>query len=323
MKAMGFAGALFAVAMVVGAVFYPGNAMSQKRNITFNSGCLAGMYYHLGSAITKVVHDKYGDIQVNLQPVVSSIINSKMIGAGEADIGTVQNDIAYYALKGIKPFFNKPVTNIRGIASLYSETVQIQARKDANIATVKDLKGKRVAVGPHGTMPVETSLQVLEAYGLAFKDLGKVEYMTINEAANALKANQIDALFFLGAVGYPSMSGTASQTDTVIVPIDDERVALLMGKYSYYVKSKIPAGIYKGVGADVPTLDVYTMLAASAELDNDTAYRVTKAIFENIKTIAPSHAVGKQIKLETALAGMPIPVHPGAEKYYKEVGQIK
>lgn len=323
MKAMGVAGVLFTVAMVVGAVFYPGNALSQERKITFNSGCLPGMYFHLGSAITKVIQDKYGDIQVNLQPVVSSIINSKMIGAGEADVVTVQNDIAYYALKGIKPFFNKPVTNIRGIASLYSETVQIQARKDANIASVKDLKGKRVAVGPHGTMPVETSLQVLEAYGLKFEDLGKVEYLTINEAANALKANRIDALFFLGAEGYPSMSGVASQTDTIIIPIDDLGAAMLTKQYPYYVKRILPAGIYKGVSADVPTLAVYTMLAASAELDNDTAYRVTKAIFENIKTIAPCHAVGKQIKLGTALAGMPIPVHPGAEKYYKEVGQIK
>ncbi len=323
MRTIGVAGVLFAVAMVAGAVLYPGNALAQKKNITFNSGCLPGMYFHLASAITKVVEEKAGDIDVTLQPVVSSIINSKMIGAGEADVVTVQNDIAYYALKGIEPFFSKPIANIRGIASLYTESVQIQARKDAGIASVKDLKGKRVAVGPQGTMPVETTLQVLEAYGLSLKDLAKVEYMTINEAANALMANKIDALFFLGAVGYPSMGGTASKVETVIVPVEGEPAAALMKKYPYYVKGRIPSGIYKGVGADVPTLAMYTMIAARAELDNETAYRITKAIFENLKTIAPSHGVGKQIKVETALAGMPIPVHPGAEKYYREAGLVK
>lgn len=314
---------LFAVAMVAGAVLYPGNALAQKKTLTFNSGCLPGMYFHLASAITKVVEGSYGDTQINLQPVVSSIINAKMIGAGEADMVTVQNDIAYYALKGIKPFFSKPIGNIRGIASLYAESIQIQVRKDANIGSVRDLKGKRVAVGPQGTMPVETTLQVLEAHGLTFKDLGKVGYMTINEAANALKANQIDALFFLGAVGYPAVGGAASQTATLLVPIDAEGAAKLMEKYPYYVKSKVPAGTYKGVDADVSTLAIYTMLAARAELDDEAAYRITKTIFENLKTISPSHGVGKQIKLETAAAGMPIPIHPGAEKYYRETRPAK
>ena len=140
---------------------------------------------------------------------------------------------------------------------------------------------------------------------------------------NFLKDNKIDALFFLGAVGYPAIVGKASQIETVIVPIDDAHAELLMKKYPYYAKGKVPAGIYKGIDAGVPTVSVWTMLAAKAELEEDIVYQITKAIFENTKTLSSAHAVGKQVKLENSLAGMSIPLHPGAVKFYKEKGVMK
>jgi len=281
------------------------------------------MYFHLGVAISRIAHENFSDVEVNMKPVISSIINSKLIGSGDADFVIVQNDIGFYALKGLKPLFEKPVPNIRGVASLYSECVHILARKDAEINSVADLRGKRVAVGPPKSGPEQNALQILEAYGMRFEDLGKVEWLTINESMNFLKDNKIDALFFLGAVGYAAIVGTASQIETVIVPIDDAHAELLMKKYPYYAKGKVPAGIYKGIDAGVSTVSVWTMLAAKAELEEDIVYQITKAIFENTKTISAAHAVGKQVKLENALVGIPIPLHIGAEKFYKEKGMIK
>jgi hypothetical protein len=281
------------------------------------------MYFHLGVAISRIAHENVPEIAVNMTPVISSIINSKLIGSGEADFVIVQNDIGFYALRGWKPLFEKSVPNIRGVASLYSECVQILARKDAKINSVADLKGRKVAVGPPKSGPEQNSLQILEAYGLKFEDLGKVEWLTINESMNFLKENKIDALFFLGAVGYPAITGTASQIETVMVPIDDAHADLLIKKFPFYAKGKIPAGIYKGIDTGVPTVSVWTMLAARAELEEDIVYQMTKAIFENTKTMSAAHAVGKQVKLENALVGMPIPLHMGAEKFYREKGMVR
>jgi hypothetical protein len=281
------------------------------------------MYFHLGVAISRIANENLPDIEVNVKNVTSSVINSKLVASGDADLVTVQNDIAFYALKGLKPLFDKPVPNIRGVASLYSEHVHILARKDANIASVGDFKGKRVAVGPFGTAPEQNALQILDAYGMKLGDLGKVEWLTINESMNYLTNNRIDALFYLGGLGAPAIGGTASKLETVIVPIDDIHAEILVKKYPYYVRAKIPPRIYKGIEQEVPTVSVWTMLAVSAELGEDIVYKITKAVFENTKVMAEAHGVGKQVKLENALVGMSVPLHLGAVRFYKEKGVMK
>jgi len=284
------------------------------------------VYSHLGVGISRIAHENFSDVEVNMKPNISSFLNAKAISSGDADLVIVQNDIAYYALKGLKPLFEKPVPNIRGIASLYPETVHILARKDAKINSVVDLRNKKVAVvavGAPKSGPEQNALQILEAYGLRFEDLAKVEWLTINESMDFLIENKIDALFLLGVVGYPDIARTASQIETVIVPIDDAHAEVMIKKYPYYAKGRIPGGVYKGVDAVVPTVSVWTMLAGKAELEEGIVYRMTKAIFENTKTMSAAHGLGKQVKLENALVGMSIPLHPGAEKFYREKGGIK
>ena len=272
------------------------------------------------------MHANLSDVEMNMIPNISSFVNAKAIGRGDGGFGLVQSDIAYYALKGLKPLFEKPIQNIRGIASLYPETLHNLARKDAKINLVVDLKGKRVAVvavGAPKSGPEQNALQILEAYGMKFEDLAKVEWLTINESMNFLKENKIDALFLLAVVGYPDISRTVSQIETVMVPIDDAHAEVMIKKYPYYAKSNIPGGIYKGVDVVVPTVSVWTMVAAKAELEENIVYRITKALFDNTAVMSAAHGLGKQVKLETALAGMSVPLHPGAEKFYREKGVIK
>jgi len=298
-------------------------AQAARKYVSIASGWVVGVYFPLAGAISRIAHEKLPDIKITVESSGASVANAKLIATGDADLAILQNDIAYYALHGTKPMFDKPVPNIRGIAALYPEHCQIHARKDAKIATVKDLKGKRVAVGPLGSGTEANAMQILEAYGLKFEDLGKVERLSAAESADYLKDGRIDAAFYTVGVGASAIVDTALMVDTMIVPIDGPQADSLIKKYPFYAKDKVPAGIYKGVDKDVPTVAVLAILVAKAELEEDIVYRITKAMWENIGRIESAHAKGKEVKLEKALIGMPVPLHPGAEKFYKEKGMIK
>ena len=297
-------------------------AHAQRKYVSIASGWVVGVYFPLAGALSRIAHEKLPDIKITVESSGASVANAKLIASGDADLAILQNDIAFYALQGTKPMFDKAVPNIRGVAALYPEHCQIHARKDAKVATVKDLKGKKVAVGPLGSGTEQNAMQILEAYGLKFEDLGRVERLSAAESADYLKDGRIDAAFYTVGVGASAIIDSAMMIETLIVPIDGAQADALVKKYPFYAKDKIPAGIYKGIG-DVPTVAVLAILVAKAELEEDIVYRITKAMFENIKTIEGAHAKGKEVKLEKALIGMPIPLHPGADKFYKEKGLKK
>lgn len=320
MKKKLFVTTLILCLMVLFSTLHSELAHAQRKYVSIASGWVVGVYFPLAGAISRIAHEKLPDIKITVESSGASVANAKLIGAGDADLAILQNDIAYYAFHGIKPIFDKAIPNIRGMAVLYPEHCQIHARKDAKIASVRDLKGKRVAVGPLGSGTEQNAIQILEAYGLKFEDLGKVERLTAAESADYLKDGRIDAAFYTTGVGASAIVDTALTVDSMIVPIDGPQADALVKKYPFYSKDKVPAGIYKGVDKDVPTVAVLAILAAKAELAEDTVYRITKAMFENLKTLETAHAKGKEVKLEKALVGMPIPLHPGAEKFYKEKG---
>lgn len=272
------------------------------------------------------MHANLSDVEMNMIPNISSFVNARAIGREDGGFGLVQSDIAFYALKGSKPLFEKPIRNIRGIASLYPETLHIFARKDAKINSVSGLKGKRVAivaVGEPKSGPEQNVVEILEVYGIKLGDLGKVEWLTINEGIDFLKDNKVDAFFLMAVMGSPDPARAISQPDTVMVPIDGAHVDALMKKHPQYARGKIPVGVYKGVEAEISTISVWMIFAAKEELQADIVYRITKALFENTAVMSAAHGLGRQVKLETALAGMSVPLHPGAEKFYREKGVVK
>ncbi len=308
--------------LVLGAAVRSDLAYGARKFVSIASGWVVGVYFPLAGAISRIAHEKLPDIKITVESSGASVANAKLIATGDADLAILQNDIAFYAYQGTKPMFDKPVPNIRGVAALYPEHCQIHARKDARIATVKDLKGKKVAVGPLGSGTEANAMQILEVYGLKFEDLGKVERLSAAESADYLKDGRIDAAFYTVGAGASAIVDTALMVETVIVPIDGAEADVLIKKYPFYAKDKIPAGIYKGIG-ETPTVAVLAILVAKAELEEDIVYRITKAMWENISRIETAHAKGKEVKLEKALIGMPIPLHPGADKYYKERGLKK
>jgi hypothetical protein len=313
-------GIIFLSFAVFSIPFHSDLAYSARRYVSIASGWVVGVYFPLAGAISRIAHEKLPDIKITVESSGASVANAKLIASGDADLAILQNDIAYYAFTGVKPMFDKPVTNIRGVTSLYPEHCQIHARKDANIKSVKDLKGRRVCVGPLGSGTEQNAIQILEAYGLKFGDLSKVERLSAAESADYLKDNRIDAAFYTVGVGASAIVDPALMIETVIVPIDGPEADALAKKYPFYAKDKVPAGIYRGVDKDVPTVAVLAILVSRTELEEDIVYRITKAMFENIKTIETAHAKGKEVRLEKALAGMSIPLHPGAERLFKEKG---
>ena len=323
MKKKLFIGVLILCLVVFISPWRPDLAHSAKKLVTIASGWVVGVYFPLAGALSRIAHEKLPDIKITVESSGASVANAKLIGSGDADMAILQNDIAFYALKGVKPMFDKPIPNMRGIASLYPEHCQIQARKDAKIKSPKDLKGKRVCVGPLGSGTEQNAIQILEAYGLTFADLSRVERLTATESADYLKDGRIDAAFYTVGVGASGLVDVAMMIDTMIVPIDNAHANLLIKKYPFYSKANVPKGVYKGVDQDVPTVAVLAILVTRAELEEDIVYRITKVMFENINSIERAHAKGKEVRLETATVGMPIPLHPGAEKYFKEAGVIK
>jgi hypothetical protein len=300
--------------------FNASTVLAAKKFVSIASGWVVGVYYPLAGAISNIAHKNLPDIKITVESSGASVANAKLIAAGDADMAILQNDIAFYALQGVKPMFEKPVTNIRGITSLYQEHCQIQARKDAKIASVTDLKGKRVCVGPLGSGTEQNAMQILEMYGMKFDDFSKVERLTATESSDYLKDGRIDAAFYSVGVGAAGLVDTAMTVDCIIVPVDGSQRDALMKKYPFFTKAVVPKGAYKGIEQDVPTVAVMAILVARAEMEEAMAYQITKAIFDNLTDIERAHAKGKELKLETALNGMSIPLHPGAEKFLNEKG---
>lgn len=226
-----------------------------------------------------------------------------------------------YAYTGTETFADKEkIRNIRGMAMLYPEVVQIIATKASGINSVEDMKGKKVAVGAPGSGTEVNTRQILEEYGLTYDDLGKTDYLSFNEAADQLKDKQIDAAFVTAAYPTSAVTEVTQTADIVIVPVDSDKIGSLSSKYPFYTEVIIPGGTYKGNDEDVSQAAVMAMLVVPEDLDEDLAYELTKQMFEQRQVIIDTHARGNDIKLETALAGMPIDVHKGAMKYYEEKG---
>ncbi|MDW7650021.1 MAG: TAXI family TRAP transporter solute-binding subunit [Bacillota bacterium] len=288
-----------------------------KSRLTMASGWVTGVYYPLSGAMSRIAYENMDNISLSVESSGASVANAKLIGSGDADLAILQNDIAFYAFNGEK-MFEEAVTNIQGAFMLYPEPCQIVVQSDSGITSPADLKGKRVAVGPLGSGTEGNAAQILEAYGLTFDDI-TVERLTAGESADFLKDGRIDAAFFTVGVGASAIADLALLHDVTLVEIDDEHAAKLIENYPYYSKVTIPADTYSGIDA-TQTVTVLAMVAARAELSEEVMYEFTKGIFENLESIHNAHDMGKEVTLESALEGMPLELHPGTAKYFKEKG---
>lgn len=289
------------------------------------TGSMAGTYYPIGALIARAISEPP---QLVSTAVTSSgsVANINAIVGGTAESGLVQADVAYWAYSGTGVYEGRAkVDQLRWIANLYPEYVHLVVRKGANVTSVADLKGKRVSLDEPGSGTLLNAKAILAAFDLKERDIA-VEYMTSDEAAKAMKAGEIDAFFFTGGFPAAAISDLASTAPGIdILPITDGPAEKLAKDSPFFTAGEIPAGTYRDVGA-VKTVTVGAHWVTSSSIAAESVYAVTKALWSD-KTRAvldSGHEKGKTIQKATALAGLQgVPLHPGAEKFYREAGLLK
>jgi uncharacterized protein len=283
--------------------------------ISILTGGTGGTYYPLGGSFAKIIGDATG-IETNAETSGASAENMTTLKNGDAEVAFSQTDIASYAIEGKLMFEGKAVDNVKAIGTLYPETIQIVTTKKSGITSVEDLKGKKVSVGAPGSGTAPNAEQILEVHGMTFDDIEKQD-LSFDESTQGIQDGTIDAAFVTAGTPTGAVEGLSATEDVVIIPIEQDKIDALIKKYPYYVKDEIPNGTY-GLESAVTTVAVQAMLVVSSDLSEAVVYDITKSIFENLDKV--THAKGKLIKLENALNGVGIDVHPGAQKYFDEKG---
>ena len=286
------------------------------------TGGTSGVYYPMGVALSQIYGKAMPDAKVSVQSTKASAENLNLLQAGRGEIAFTLGDALSDAWKGeAEAGFATPLKKLRGIAGIYPNYIQIVASADSGIRTLADLKGKRISVGAPKSGTELNARAVLKAAGLSYKDFAKVEYLPFGESVELMKNRQLDVTLQSAGLGVASLRDLAAAMKIVVVPVPADVVAKV-GDPAYQ-PATVPAGTYEGQTQDVPTVAIQNFLVSHTGVSNDTAYKMTKALWENLDALVAAHAAGKQIKRENALKGMPLPLHPGAEKYYREAGMMK
>ena len=294
----------------------------QKTNLILATGGTSGTYYPFGGSMAQIFNSKIPNMNVTAQATGASVENLKLISQKEAELAIVQNDMTDYAYNGTESFKDSKVENVRVIANLYPEVIQIVSSADSGIKTLTDIKGKKFSVGAPGSGVEANARQLLEVMGMTYNDFS-ANYLSFAESADSLKDNHIDGFLFVSGVPNAAIQDTATTSSLNFVSIPDDVINKLIEKYPFFTEYIIPAGTYKGQTGDVNTVAMKATLVAGAEVSEKVIYDLTKALFENQPELASAHAKGAELSLESAVDGVSVPFHPGAEKYYKEVGAIK
>ena len=310
-----------AVGAVAGAALLVGQAgVRAEQFVNVLTGGTAGVYYPLGVALAKVYGETIPDARTSVQATKASVENLNLLQQGKGEVAFTLGDSLVLGYQGDESAgFAKPLDHLRGVAAIYPNYIQVVATADSGIKTLADLKGKRLSVGAPKSGTELNARAILGAAGISYEDLGKVEYLPFAESVELMKNRQLDATLQSAGLGVASIRDLAASVPITVVAVPAELVAQVG---SPYVAATIPAGTYGGQEADVPTAAVVNFLVTHSEISDDLAYAMTKGLWENLGELEAAHAAAKAIKRDQALTGMPVPLHPGAERYYREQGML-
>ena len=309
-----------ATTVAIGLSFVAGAQAAAFINVL--TGGTSGIYYPMGVALSQVYGKAIPDVKASVQSTKASAENLNLLQAGRGEIGFTLGDALSDAWKGdAEAGFATPLKKLRGLAGIYPNYIQIVASADSGIRTLADLKGKRISVGAPKSGTELNARAVLKAAGLSYKDFAKVEYLPFGESVELMKNRQLDVTLQSAGLGVASLRDLAVSMKIVVIEIPPDVVAKV-GDPAYQ-PAIIPANTYEGQTKDVPSIAIQNFLVTHEGVSNEMAYMMTKALWENLDALVAAHAAGKAIKKENAVKGMPLPLHPGAEKYYREIGLLK
>ncbi|HRF71637.1 MAG TPA: TAXI family TRAP transporter solute-binding subunit [Accumulibacter sp.] len=286
------------------------------------TGGTSGVYYPLGVALSQIYGKALPDAKVSVQATKASAENLNLLQAGRGEIAFTLGDALSEAWKGNEEAgFKTPLKKLRTVAAIYPNYIQIVASADSGIKTLADLKGKSVAVGAPKSGTELNARDIFKAAGMSYKDFAKVEYLPFGESVELMKNRQLDVTVISAGLGVAAIRDLATSLPVTIIPIPVE-VVNKIGEAAYQVGS-VPADTYRGQTAAVPTVAVQNFLVTHQGVSTDNVYAMTRTMFENLDQLVAAHAAAKAINKENAARQPPVPLHPGAEKYYREAGLIK
>ncbi|EBA10069.1 TRAP transporter solute receptor, TAXI family protein [Sagittula stellata E-37] len=301
-------------------------ATAEDRFITIGTGGQTGVYYVVGQSICRLVNRNTAEtgIKCTAPSTGGSIANINAIAAGDMDMGVAQSDWQYHAYNGTSEFEGKQFDKERAVFSVHSEPFTVVARADSGATSFDDLFGKRVNVGNPGSGQRATMDVVLNAMGKSDADFALASELKPAEQSAALGDNKVDAIIY--TVGHPngSIQEATSTVDAKLLPVTGEAIDTLVSENPYYAKAVIPGGMYAGNPDDVETFGVKATFVTSSDVPDDVVYEVVKAVFDNFDRFKGLHPAFANLKEEEMIsAGLSAPLHPGAEKYYRERGWIE
>lgn len=296
-------------------------AASADQFVNVLTGGTSGVYYPLGVGLSNIYAENIEGARTQVQSTKASVENLNLLQAGRGEIAFALGDSVAMAWQGNEEAgFRAPLDRLRGIAAIYPNVIQVVTSKESGVTDFEALKGKSLSVGAPASGTELNARAIFGALGMSYDDLSKTEYLPFAESVELIKNRQLDGTLQSAGLGVSSIRDLASSLPINVVAIP-AKVAETLG--APYVPATIPAGTYEGQEADVQTVAVANYLITHEGVSDELAYDMTRLLFENLEKLEASHKAAALIKLENALAGMPVPLHPGAEKFYREKGMIE
>lgn len=290
--------------------------------ITVLTGSTSGVYYPLGVGLSQIFRTAIPEATLSVQATAASAENLNLLQAERGEFAFTLGDVLVDAWEGnASAGFKTPLKKLRMVAGIYLNYVQIVANADSGVKTLDDLKGKRISVGAPGSGTELNARAIMKAAGLTYDDFARVEYLPFGESVDLMKNRQLDITLQSAGLGVASLRDLAASVRIVIVPIPPEVVQNVGNPV--YQPGVIPAGTYEGQDTPVATATIQNFLVTHDRVPEDMIHRMTKAMFEHLDQLVASHVSAKDIRRDEAIRSRPVPLHPGAAAYYKDVGLLE
>lgn len=296
-------------------------AVAAPTFINILTGGTSGVYYPIGVGLSQLYGNGISGVKVSVQATKASVENLNLLQAGRGELALALGDSVADAWQGnAEAGFKAPLTQLRAIANTYPNYIQIVASETSGIVELADLKGKRISVGAPKSGTELNARAIFKAAGLSYADMAQVQFLPYAESVELIKNRQLDATLQSSGLGMAAIRDLAATVAIRFVAIPED-VTVAIGNAAYQ-PAVIPAGTYDGQDRDVPTVAINNLLISHSAVSDELAYQMTKLMFDNLVRLGTAHSAAKDITLKTAAQGLPIPLHPGAERFYREAGAL-
>ena len=309
------------VGMALFVLAFSSGASAQKFELKMMTGPMGGSWYPLGGAIADAVQKENPGVTIAVAPG-GGVANVEGVEFGKCDIGFSNSSSGVDGVYG-RPPFKKKMPNMRQLANLYPQYFQMIVLEGSGIKSVADLKGKRIAPGPKGHTGEFAAQQVLQVYGLSYKDMSRVNHVGYNDTVALMKDGHCDAWLLTTTIPGAAIMDLASARKIRLLPLPEDKIQAMQKLNAGYIRKTVPKGIYTGVDYDVPGVGWFTHLIVSAKLPDDLVYKITKTLVKNVERFGQVVRDMKGTTAKDLAMDIGVPFHPGALKYYKEIGAVK